>query len=45
MPELVAVALRRVCAGNGDAGDCRPSLSVVDVAIILGRVIPDAGGN
>uniref|UniRef100_A0A914YVQ4 Uncharacterized protein n=1 Tax=Panagrolaimus superbus TaxID=310955 RepID=A0A914YVQ4_9BILA len=22
MPELAAVALRRACAGNGDAGDC-----------------------
>ena len=22
MPELAAVALRRTCAGNGDAGDC-----------------------
>lgn len=36
MPELAAVALRRACAGNGDAGDCCWSLSVVDVAIILG---------
>lgn len=39
MPELAAVALRRAFAGNGDAGDCCWSLSVVDVAIILGRVI------
>lgn len=23
MPELAAVALRRVCVSNGDAGDCR----------------------
>ncbi len=34
--ELAAVALRRACAGNGDAGDVAWSLSVVDVAIILG---------
>lgn len=39
MPELAALALRRTCTGNGDVGDCCWSLSVVDVAIILGRVI------
>ncbi len=40
MPELAAVALRRACAGNAMLAIVAWSLSVVDVAIILGQVIP-----
>ncbi len=40
MPELATVALRRACAGNGDLAIVAWSLSVVDVAIILGPGIP-----